>query len=221
MKHGRLYVVAVGSTLVIVGVVAGFFAAPIAIAFVLIGLVVVVLGAYDWTEVEAQWNDFKVRISKQTAAAAASPERKPELKILSLEERGGRFAARHPPLRALSAGRRSRRKRAAVKASPAAPLTYRQSQTQADRRTSRPHSDHVTPAPLRFASRGRRAVVEPLSQARAQRPCRPSRPFSPWALVVDDRVRGRQRSSGRAPTFLRFGNARTSVLRRRSRRPRR
>lgn len=90
VKHGRLFLAAIGVALLVVGVVAVFLSTPAAvIALVLvIGLAAIVLAVSDWTEFEAEARDVKFKISKP-GPISAPPERTPEIKILSLEERGG------------------------------------------------------------------------------------------------------------------------------------
>ena len=94
MKRGGAALGALGIGLVVAGVVIATVAsnAAVGIALVVIGLVAFVLAASDWAEFSAEvshWVGFKV--TRNTAAPVAIHE--PEIKILSLEERGGHSGA--------------------------------------------------------------------------------------------------------------------------------
>jgi hypothetical protein len=87
MKHGRLFLAAIGVALLVVGVVAVFLSSPAAVIglVLVIGLVALVLAVSDWTEFGAEFRDFTFRVSQQ---APAPPGPRPELKILSIENQG-------------------------------------------------------------------------------------------------------------------------------------
>lgn len=92
MKRGGAALGALGLGLVVLGVVVALTSGPVGIAFVAIGLVAFVLAASDWAEFSAEVRDL-VGFKVIRSAAVSRAAHEPEIKILSLEERGGHSGA--------------------------------------------------------------------------------------------------------------------------------
>jgi hypothetical protein len=82
---------ALGVALVVVGVIVAVAGSePLGISLVVIGLVAFVLAASDWAEFSAEIRNLVgVKVTRASAVPPTAPAHEPELKILSLEERGG------------------------------------------------------------------------------------------------------------------------------------
>ena len=95
MRYGRALLALLGLSLVAVGAMALRKSnVPAGGVLLAVGLVAFVLGVADWREFEAQFRALRLKATRGPLTVPPPSEvRMPELKILSLEERGGHSSA--------------------------------------------------------------------------------------------------------------------------------